>query len=47
MISYDPESGRVRLVIADMGPGDEGTYACTAENEWGDSTCSLQVTSNL
>ena len=29
--------------IDDLGPGDEGEYTCTAENPWGDTTCSLVV----
>ena len=32
------------LAIDDLGPGDEGEYACKAENPWGDTTCTLVVT---
>ena len=31
------------LAIDDLGPGDEGEYACKAENPWGDTTCTLVV----
>merc|ERR1712032_731835 len=39
--SYHPPSGQVTLAIDDLGPGDEGEYACKAENPWGDTTCTL------
>ena len=34
---------QVTLAIDDLGPGDEGEYACKAENPWGDTTCTLLV----
>ena len=34
---------QVTLAIDDLGPGDEGEYACKAENPWGDTTCTLVV----
>merc|ERR1712126_284902 len=41
--SYHPPSGQVTLAIDDLGPGDEGEYACKAENPWGDTTCTLVI----
>ena len=32
------ESGRVTLVIENLGPGDEGQYECRADHPYGDST---------
>ena len=40
---YDETSGRVSLVIPDLGPGDEGDYQCRADNPYGDSTCTITV----
>jgi titin len=42
-LSYDPESGRVSLLIRNLGPGDEGTYACTVSNAYGSTTATLSV----
>ena len=42
---YDETSGRVSLVIPDLGPGDEGVYQCRADNPYGDSTCTITVRS--
>ena len=42
---YDETSGRVSLVIPDLGPGDEGDYQCRADNPYGDSTCTITVSS--
>ena len=44
---YDETSGRVSLVIPDLGPGDEGDYQCRADNPYGDSTCTITVSSGL
>ena len=41
--NYDETTGRVRLVIENLGPGDEGQYECRADNQYGDSTCSILV----
>ena len=40
---YDEQTGRVCLVIPDLGPGDEGDYMCRADNPYGDSTCTITV----
>ena len=40
---YDEHTGRVCLVIPDLGPGDEGDYMCRADNPYGDSTCTITV----
>ena len=40
---YDERTGRVCLVIPDLGPGDEGDYMCRADNPYGDSTCTITV----
>ena len=40
---YDEKTGRVCLVIEDLGPGDEGDYQCRADNPYGDSTCTITV----
>ena len=40
---YDEDTGRVCLVIPDLGPGDEGDYMCRADNPYGDSTCTITV----
>ena len=44
---YDEKTGRVCLVIEDLGPGDEGEYQCRADNPYGDSTCTIKVSSIL
>ena len=38
---YNEETGRVTLVIENLGPGDEGQYECRADNPYGDSTCTI------
>ena len=43
MTKYEEESGRVSLVIENLGPGDEGQYQCRADNPYGDSTCTIVV----
>ena len=43
---YDEQTGRVCLVIPDLGPGDEGDYMCRADNPYGDSTCTITVCPN-
>jgi len=40
---YDEQTGRVCLVIPDLGPGDEGDYMCRADNPYGDSTCTITI----
>ena len=40
---YDEKTGRVCLIIEDLGPGDEGEYQCRADNPYGDSTCTIKV----
>ena len=40
---YDEKTGRVVLLIEDLGPGDEGDYQCRADNPYGDSTCTITV----
>jgi len=40
---YDEKTGRVCLVIEDLGPGDEGDYQCRADNPYGDSTCTITI----
>ena len=40
---YDEKTGKVTLVIDDLGPGDEGQYECRADNPYGDSTCTIMV----
>jgi titin len=40
---YDEETGKVTLVIENLGPGDEGQYECRADNPYGDSTCTILV----
>ena len=40
---YDEQTGRVCLVIPDLGPGDEGDYMCRADNPYGDPTCTITV----
>ena len=44
---YDEKTGRVVLLIRDLGPGDEGDYQCRADNPYGDSTCTITVCSSL
>ena len=41
--SYDPQTGQVSLRIKNLGPGDEGTYACTVSNAYGSTTATLSV----
>merc|ERR1719193_1949393 len=41
---YDEKSGKVTLVIENLGPGDEGQYECRADNPYGDSTCTIAIT---
>ena len=43
---YDEKTGRVVLLIQDLGPGDEGDYQCRADNPYGDSTCTITVGSS-
>ena len=40
---YDEKSGKVTLVIENLGSGDEGQYECRADNHYGDSTCTIAV----
>ena len=40
---YDEKTGKVTLVIDDLGPGDEGQYECRVDNPYGDSTCTIMV----
>ena len=44
---YDEKSGKVTLVIENLGPGDEGQYMCRADNPYGDSTCTIAVRAAL
>ena len=44
---YDEKSGRVVLLIRDLGPGDEGDYQCRADNPYGDSTCTITVSAHI
>ena len=43
VMSYDPESGNISLLIRDLGPGDEGQYSCTVSNPYGGTTATLSV----
>jgi len=43
ILSYDMDSGRISLLIRDLGPGDEGTYSCTVSNAYGKTTATLSV----
>ena len=43
MTKHDQKSGKVTLVIENLGPGDEGQYECRADNPYGDSTCTIVV----
>ncbi len=40
---YEAESGQITLTIRDLGPGDEGQYSCTASNDYGSLTATLNV----
>ena len=45
---YDEKSGKVTLVIDNLGPGDEGQYECRADNTylhyWGENNnCSHYI----
>ncbi len=46
-LDYDPTSGRVSLVIRDLGPGDEGQYCCTASNDYGSITATLSINPDI
>ena len=43
ILSYDQDSGKISLVIRNLGPGDEGTYSCTVSNPYGKTTATLSV----
>ena len=43
ILSYDLDSGRISLLIRNLGPGDEGTYSCTVSNAYGNTTATLSV----
>ena len=43
ILSYEVETGRISLVIKELGPGDEGTYSCTVFNAYGKTTATLSV----
>ena len=40
---HDERTGLVRLIIENLGPGDEGQHECRADNQYGDSTCTILV----
>ncbi|GLH07319.1 LOW QUALITY PROTEIN: Titin [Gryllus bimaculatus] len=42
-MSYDEQSGKVSLLINTIGPGDEGEYTCTAQNQYGEAICSVYI----
>ncbi len=46
-LEYDPTSGRISLLIRDLGPGDEGQYSCTASNDYGSVTATLSVNPDI
>ena len=41
--TYDSQSGHITLLIKDIGPGDEGQYSCTASNDYGSVTATLNL----
>eukprot|EP00091_Calanus_sinicus_P008954 TRINITY_DN21268_c0_g1_i1.p1 TRINITY_DN21268_c0_g1~~TRINITY_DN21268_c0_g1_i1.p1 ORF type:complete len:145 (-),score=39.16 TRINITY_DN21268_c0_g1_i1:104-538(-) len=43
MTKHDQKTGKVTLVIENLGPGDEGQYECRADNPYGDSTCTILI----
>ncbi|XP_023347021.1 contactin-5 [Eurytemora carolleeae] len=43
IVSFDPNNGRVTLMLSDVGPGDEGVYTCTASNPYGESSCTINL----
>ena len=43
MTKHDQKSGKVTLVVENVGPGDEGQYESRADNPYGDSTCTILV----
>merc|ERR1712059_73770 len=47
VVSYDSATGLVRMVVSDLGPGDEGQYDCRADNVYGDTTCSIVISPDL
>ena len=42
-MQYDPQSGKVSLLIQRIGPGDEGEYTCTAINRLGEAICTVYI----
>ena len=43
-VNFDPETGTVRLRIADLCPLDTGVYVCEASNCLGSTSTSLFLT---
>jgi hypothetical protein len=45
--NYDAKSGQVSLMIRNLGPGDEGQYSCTVNNDYGSVTATLNVNPDI
>ncbi|GFO24775.1 myosin light chain kinase, smooth muscle [Plakobranchus ocellatus] len=43
VISYNPETGEVTLIIVEVFPEDQGQYICVAENPAGHATTSAYL----
>ena len=42
-MSYQATTGNVSLQIKNIGPGDEGEYTCTAQNQYGEAVCAVYI----
>ncbi|XP_033210459.1 titin [Belonocnema kinseyi] len=42
-MTYNSQSGIVKLQINQIGPGDEGEYTCNAKNQYGEAICSVHI----
>lgn len=42
-MTYNELNGIVTLLINNIGPGDEGEYTCTANNQYGEAICSVYI----